>query len=338
MVAVNALLFIQLLLFLAIANLETTRSLFATNDSSFEIEVKLPGCLQEYPKFNQHHHGIEHQNLIHKLRRLLHGQHLIIMGDSLSRFLYVSLIYALKYNRFNSDTTVPNLVKQVEWGSWYNYYLNSSKVLEPELCDCYRGPEDNYENRYSYDHTNNFNISFFQDWARGGSIKGHWLKHGDNDTSRMPYNYSVPIVWRKDDIIDFFNDVVPQLSIKPSILLFNAGIWLPLDNTQYFAPDHINKIVSSALRVVPRLIYRTTTCPMSHNANFKQNPNLTYLYKSREDLMCSTPGVECFNVSWTRCVKKSSYTEEFHFKAEIYNHMILQFINLLAKHTNVTTL
>ncbi len=317
--------------------LESSRRLETKNIDNL---LKLSGCIQEYPDFNQYI-SFEHR-LIHKFRQLLHGQHLIMIGDSLTRYLYVTLVYALKYNRFNDDTSVPNIVKEKEWATWYSFYNGTTTILEPELCDCYRHDVGkiplpiNVENRYYFDYQYNFNISFFQYW--GADIQGHWQDHGDYDIYRKPFDHPVISFWKKNDISQFFGDVLPNLKIKPSIVLFNAGLWIDESDNNYFQPDHIKNIISSAFKIVPRVIYKTTTYTKDlRNAYFSYlqsvTPNFIFPYKAREDLMCSISGVECFNVSWTRCVNNSTFVDDYHFKADIYNHMLVQFENILSNHT-----
>jgi hypothetical protein len=301
--------------------------------------LKFSGCIEEYPDYSQYN-TFEHR-LIHKFRQFLHGQHLIMIGDSLTRYLYVSLTYALKYNRFNIDTIRPNIVKEKEWPTWFSYYNGTTTILEPELCDCYRHDSGkipgtvNVENRYYFDYQYNFNISFFQYW--GESVQGHWQDHGDYDIYRQPFQNPVISFWKKDDISQFFSDVIPMLKIKPSIILFNAGLWIDESDTIYFQPNHINNIISSALKIVPRVIYKTTTYTKKlRNDYFRYlqdvSPNFIFPYKAREDSMCGIQGVQCFNVSWTRCVNDSSYIDDYHFKADIYNHMLVQFENILSTH------
>ena len=177
------LLLLYYLLFSAILGLKVAVSL----DASDKL-LNTPAC-QEYSRFNKHHYlsVLEHQSLIHKLRQVLHGQHIVFIGDSLTRYFYISLVYALKYSRFNNDTIVPNIVKEEEWGNYNYFYGNSTKVLAPEHCDCYRGKLSspyNFENRYFYDDSHSFNLTYYQYW--GHDIHGHWQDHGDYDILRAP--------------------------------------------------------------------------------------------------------------------------------------------------------
>ena len=245
-------------------------------------------------------------------------------------------MYALKYSRFNNDTIVPNIVKEEEWGTYTYFYGNSTKVLAPEHCDCYRGKLSspyNFENRYFYDDSHSFNLTYYQYW--GHDIHGHWQDHGDYDILRAPLARQFKAFWSHNSIIDFFNSsIIPQLKIKPTIIVLNAGIWIPKDDTEYFTPDHLNAIMSSALRIVPRVIYKTTPYRKHDRDDFVYSPNnYTFPYKAREDLACGIQGVECFNLSWTRCVIDSSYVDWYHFKADIYTHMIVQFYHILSNHT-----
>lgn len=322
------------LLFTVIVCIESLRRLEAVNDV-----LKSSGCIEEYPKFDRH--NLFEQRFIHKFLETLHGQHLVMIGDSLTRYLYVSLVYALKYDRFNNDTMIPNIVKEKEWSTWYSYYNGTTTILAPELCDCYRHDSGkitvpvNIENRYYFSQKYNFNISYFQYW--GWDIHGHWHDHFDYDFYREPRSFPLAPFWTQPNISTFITNVLPNLKIRPSIILFNAGIWIDEGDTTYFQPDHINHIISSALSVVDRVIYKTTTYTKKLRNDYfdslgKQSTSFVFPYKAREDLMCSIPGVECFNMSWTRCVNDSYYVDDYHFRASVYNHMLVHFENILSRH------
>jgi hypothetical protein len=72
---------------------------------------------------------------------------IVIIGDSLSRYGYLSLVYFLRWGRwFEPTLEKSNLMDERSFKSLFHddafgeFYFQSSRLLQPyELCDCYNG-------------------------------------------------------------------------------------------------------------------------------------------------------------------------------------------------------
>ena len=101
--------------------------------------------------------------LIHA-RETLKNRHIIMIGDSLMRFQYLSLVYFLRHNRGIDNNMDPNMINEKGWGSWQDYFRGTSSLLAPyEYCDCFRKNYENcpwMENRYYIDNTHKLFVTY----------------------------------------------------------------------------------------------------------------------------------------------------------------------------------
>jgi hypothetical protein len=96
----------------------------------------------------------------------LSGLRVAFLGDSLTRYMYMSLAAYLRSGRWVDDEDEPNIVEEKQFGDW-NYYFNyTNNLFRPyEQCDCYRPPDQSWrsiENRYFNDPVGNNSIYFIQ--------------------------------------------------------------------------------------------------------------------------------------------------------------------------------
>jgi hypothetical protein len=91
---------------------------------------------------------------------------LVFLGDSLTRYQYLSLAYFLRHGRwFDPDITINNLMNSHSFhhplhpdDDWNEFFLQSNRMLFPmEVCDCLRSRNEEIlvERRYFYDEINN---------------------------------------------------------------------------------------------------------------------------------------------------------------------------------------
>jgi len=98
---------------------------------------------------------------------------LIMIGDSLMRYQYLSLAYFLRFGRWydtQASTTVSYLLHSNSWrhpryptDTWNEYFLQSNRLLQPmEVCDCFRNRAIILERRYFYDKERNNKLVFLK--------------------------------------------------------------------------------------------------------------------------------------------------------------------------------
>jgi hypothetical protein len=82
------------------------------------------------------------------------GLRVAFIGDSLTRYMYLSLATYLRRGRWITKKDVPNILEEKQFNGWNLFYNYSKNSLQPnEQCDCFR-PEQNVktiENRYFTD-------------------------------------------------------------------------------------------------------------------------------------------------------------------------------------------
>jgi hypothetical protein len=102
----------------------------------------------------------------------LQNLRLVFLGDSVTRYQYLSLAYYLRYGYWYDTTVSPNVNNLMNAHSfhhpfhpnedWNEFFIQSNRILHPlEICDCIRGSGTNstydilVERRYFYDHQYN---------------------------------------------------------------------------------------------------------------------------------------------------------------------------------------
>ncbi len=101
----------------------------------------------------------------HFFGQCLRGRHLLFLGDSLTRFQYMSLVQFLtlhSWTPFHNQSLPLSEVERHRWGSWEAYFQGTTARLQGlEICDCFRvdGQPSMLENRYWYSPFLNLRIS-----------------------------------------------------------------------------------------------------------------------------------------------------------------------------------
>jgi hypothetical protein len=83
------------------------------------------------------------------------GLRVAFVGDSLTRYMYLSLAAYLRRGRWVEENDVPNIVEEKQFSGWNHFYNYTKNYFRPyEQCDCYR-PAKLFrmaiENRYFVD-------------------------------------------------------------------------------------------------------------------------------------------------------------------------------------------
>ncbi|KAG5188844.1 hypothetical protein JKP88DRAFT_303552 [Tribonema minus] len=168
--------------------------------------------------------------------QVLAGKHLVLIGDSLTRYQYTSLVYFLENGHFMSPP--PDNAWKAEFESWNDYFrITNERLHGNEVCDCYRPSEQidgSYENRYYYNPATDVRISYLQ-WrgARGIYLHDQILDAVvDGDMARAgsycragECGADVPGLdpVRFTSANDFVRDGAPRL--RPHFLVLNCGHW-----------------------------------------------------------------------------------------------------------------
>jgi hypothetical protein len=95
------------------------------------------------------------------------GLRVVFVGDSLTRYMYLSLAAYLRQGRWiDEDKDVPNILEEKQFsGGWDSFYNCSKNYFRPyEQCDCFRPKfvRKTIENRYFVDPVRDNALYFFQ--------------------------------------------------------------------------------------------------------------------------------------------------------------------------------
>lgn len=185
-------------------------------------------------------------------RACLMNTHILFLGDSLTRYQYMSLVHFISRlefpDQFGSDPAGPNVCLEREWTDWNDFYHIGSAVLSNargahgfELIDADHGSEK--ENRI-------FNLT---------DMHGH-----SNATITLQHQRITTAA--TDAILAVFEDIEQKVSMNdvndiPNVIIVNTGLW-SINRGEQIDLDLIRQRgerLHSASRGNVKLIWKTTT-------------------------------------------------------------------------------
>jgi hypothetical protein len=255
----------------------------------------------------------------------------VFVGDSLSRYMYLSLVYYLKHGTWApSGHQLLEKVKDPKPAAWNEWLMYTHEQLDTELCDCYRYWTHAFkwynhcENRYFFDQR--YHVAFITKFG-GNPFHGHvsapevFSSYGINQT-KSHYKW-VHSTW--DALV---HDYIAHWNPKPDIFLFNQGHWK--------GHELRDKMILEALRDALqkhkiRGVYRTTTYRQDEREGSEAATIRSFRNRDtrqHDALVCHY--FECLNVSWTAGISTTEYVDPVHFKASVNNRMNVQFLEDFA--------
>jgi hypothetical protein len=94
------------------------------------------------------------------------GLQVAFVGDSLTRYMYLSLAAYLRRGRWVDEKDVPNILEEKQFVGWNHFYNYTNNYFRPyEQCDCFRPEKEarkTIENRYFVDPVRDNALYFFQ--------------------------------------------------------------------------------------------------------------------------------------------------------------------------------
>ena len=263
------------------------------------------------------------------------GLRLVFMGDSITRYQYVSLVYFLRYGHwFNESKFDPHLVAEGTYGSYRNFYIQSTALLAPyERCDCFRPPMNFIkklhiatENRYFWEPTRDNAVAFLTLFGSSRQYHGSFgPADAFHDFNKTPFIYTRykphEFLWNFQEWQEVVDKHVAQLDPKMTHVVLNAGAW---KNDFASNPEAREKLMDSIHRANMTSIWKTTTYGIKppHNSKPYQDSPVA------DPLMCGlTDG--CQNLSWTRDIYSNYSWDGLHFYepiCRIFNEELLEMI------------
>jgi len=261
--------------------------------------------------------------------------HLAFIGDSVTRYQYISLAYFIKTGTWlqEPNATVDDPSTNLLYGgmstkvvsSWNQFLEYSNSVLQPEeQCDCHRHRKGSYhdinENRYLVEPTRNNSVSYIAKFG-SAAAHGHWRAPIDRHLQINVTGYNLPYEWDGYNWADIVVKHLALLDPKPTFVVFNAGL---------HAHDLTKRAVQQSLREAFQAtnitgIYKTTTKTQQLNRKAR-------FQRGRHDraLCGGRVFANCLNLDWTGdLVGPQFYYDDPHLKTDANNRMNQQLLDYL---------
>jgi hypothetical protein len=266
-----------------------------------------------------------------ELAKSLEGQRILMVGDSLMRFQYLSLVTMLHTGVFAehvSGSINASEIFRSTYLPWMDFYNRTTTLLVPnELCDCYRVENieaevwklygNTKEDRFYHDSTRNVSIWYIQYFGDSFPLYGDWIPESTAGVFKHKQ-------WRFDNITEFLQGWNKNLVNAPTTLVLNAGFHV----NRYRHQSHRDAVATAARNNFPRVIWKTT--------NYVQAELLGNRSSTVDDEMCAYEGIECMNLGWTKYLTRSDFKDTKHFMPPVYTDINIQFIELMRLHNNAT--
>ena len=260
------------------------------------------------------------------------GLRLLMIGDSLTRYQYISLAFFLRYGRWinpggsQKETEMVWLVQ--DEGHQYADRRTNRKLEPLETCDCFHTGHRHKpmwlptvtRNRYFYDPSKDNAVTYMQALAQRVPLRGRWNASGAL-SHKSCFTRPRSFAWQWEDWGDAIRNYATNLNPRPKHVVLNSGIWGALDEAT------MDSLARAKNDTGMKLIWKTTTFPRP-----KSKQALSDKVLQADALMCEKLGA-CLNVSWTRHVaaelyqatyntkKKKLYKDNVHFKEPVYRRM-----------------
>ena len=152
--------------------------------------------------------AVSHLPCYYDARRTAHcvrtpGEHIVFMGDSLTRYQWVALAQSFASGHELSADEFPSSVIEREWRHWTQFYNGSTHRLEPNTrCDCHRSyakpvGSKTIENRYFWTDDGRLNLTYIA-VLDPSSLIGSWAPFAplDRDALRRGVHPTFAPTWR----------------------------------------------------------------------------------------------------------------------------------------------
>jgi hypothetical protein len=297
------------------------------------------------------------------------GLRLVMMGDSLTRYQYLSLVYFLKHHTWiDPNQTNPHFCNEKSFTGWSHFYNYTNSALAPmEYCDCFRADEegsvyrrDSVENRYFYDNERDNRVIFMNAYGHDMPMHGRWNASQIMSllASTSPWRQDVAeqglkqpqmsdFAWQFSDwkqaIETYVGNLLPESNL-PRYILFNAGFW----KNRFHKPQVMEGFVRALNDRGIRPIWKTT----NYNQNHTLGPFMAKASASIFGRWCQTTrptansnnnssteyyqqpphdnATWCLNVGWTKDVASSRYFDTLHFVEPIYRVINEELLELMG--------
>ncbi|RYH05877.1 hypothetical protein EON65_43605 [archaeon] len=220
---------------------------------------------------NYKHHPLRH-GLSPSYMSFLRNKTVVFIGDSLTRYQYLSLALFLHHACWQDDWGLPSLAHERQFSGWLNFFHETNLRLGcAHVCDCVRTEEVRHENRYFYHVGLNFSMSVFffaPDRSTTFYLDHHptrdeIYKNCVNETSSLAHMMSIlhpHNVHRLYDITNITDFIRTEVkAMQPDAVFFNQGIWKP---RRFRHTDNLQKLAMALKEATRYPFWKVTTAAM----------------------------------------------------------------------------
>jgi len=273
---------------------------------------------------------------------------LVLIGDSLTRYTYLSLVYYLRWGTwYDPQLRTPHLVQSSTFENifhnqtWGEHSWQTNRMLWPnEICDCYRKTPGRLQvnkvvnNRYYYDPIYNNSVVYLDAKGHKGSLHGRILprevapllekqQQSSSESLSPPFDsLQRPFAWSHASWADAIRDYVSQLHPPPTHIVMNAGAWPNNFLHQPALVDDLLQSIQTSMPVSAVGIWKTTSLGRGAKILYDSIPET-------DAVMCAKLG-QCWNLSWTRHVLDHFYWDKKHFLEPVYRIMNEDFLEQIG--------
>lgn len=278
--------------------------------------------------------------------------HMVMIGDSLMRYQYLSLAYRLKYGVWFDDSMwYFSLVHEQSFAdpyhnnTWGAFLFHTHGILQPQeaTCDCYRKNDKRMgqilENRYYYDARYNNSLvlllAFGHAYDVVGRLSPEAVWNQTKEWQTKAFREVNEVAWRYRDWSDVIRYYVRLLQPQPQHIVLNAGLWrndfgyvkgrYTSSSSSSSKPSKLSNVTLRLLQLMNetpeyQYVWRTTT--------FRKDRVLATL-QSRDEVMCERLNT-CIDVSFSKRVRQDLYWDDNHFLEPFYRVVNEQMLEQLG--------
>jgi len=264
------------------------------------------------------------------------GLRLVLIGDSITRYQYLSLAYFLRHGHWFDPEQKPHLVNQNTFmrraskgQGWIRFFNKTNQLLAPmEQCDCFRARWPNIkavdgnvmENRYFHDPHRNNSLAYIQAFGNSHSVMhGRVLpKDAFRDIHEKEFiHVNTSWQWSFSDWGEALEKYVAPMNATH--VMMNAGLW----------PNNFDRN-RAARDGILQALERTGLVGIWRTNSYLTSRELRPSSASADEAMVGLFGDNVLNVSWTRGLETKYYWDDKHFLEPVYRVMNEQLLEMIG--------
>lgn len=251
--------------------------------------------------------------------------HLAMLGDSVTRYQYLSLVNFIENGTWNTTFSRNGRIRDIVneksfpkngWPEFYNF--TNHLFNHKEVCDCHRNErrrDGTRKNRYYANPGSNNYVSYLQRFGDSGTRGMLEPTEIFDMTNNFHLNIHYTDFKWEHNLTSMIRDYVSKMKPKPQYFVFNAGlVWSKHDLNGKTLPAIREALLDNEIVG----IYKVTT-----RTKLSRDKALA----AHEELACQL--FPCLNLQWTADLSPEDYWDDKHLLGNSYQRINLQLLELL---------